>query len=59
MYLIFLYTAIPGDGHQDLMFLQTVLVCSYDVLHIFDISKQKEHITGLNDLRSMCSAFMS
>jgi len=51
-YLILLYTAIPCDGHKDLVVLQTVMVCSYAVLHILDVSKQKEHITGLNDLHS-------
>jgi len=52
MYLILLYTAIPGDRHKNLVLLQTVLVCSYAVLHILDTPKQKEHIAGLNDLCS-------
>ena len=52
MYLVLLFTAIPCDGHKNLVLLQAVLVCSYAVLHILDVSKQKEYITGLNDLRS-------
>ena len=52
LYLVLLYTAIPCDWHKNLVVLQTVQVCSYAVLHSLDISKQKEHITGLNDLRS-------